>query len=99
LTVAWNRSSGDAERKNHEETKRPRTERERKAVAGGCARWNGKDDGILSDGPCRQDGVFQQDQLVQFVKAVADVSDSVLKGYVNYDQLHKVLVDEQGLEW
>ena len=42
---------------------------------------------------------FEQEQLVQFVKAVSDVADSVLKGYVNYDQLHKVLVDEQGLEW
>ena len=42
---------------------------------------------------------FEQEQLVQFVKVVSDVADSVLKGYVNYDQLHKVLVDEQGLEW
>lgn len=42
---------------------------------------------------------FDRDKLVDFIHAVADVADSVVKGYVNYEQLHKVLVDEQGLEW
>lgn len=42
---------------------------------------------------------FEQEQLVRFINAVSDVADSVVKGYVNYDQLHKVLVEEQGLEW
>lgn len=42
---------------------------------------------------------FDQDKLVEFIHATAGVADSVVKGYVTYDQLHKVLVDEQGLEW
>lgn len=42
---------------------------------------------------------FGQEQLVDFVSAVAGVSDSVKKGYVKYEDLHRVLVDEQGLEW
>ena len=42
---------------------------------------------------------FNREQLIQFLKYVADVAESVTKGYVNYNQLHKVLVEEQGLEW
>lgn len=42
---------------------------------------------------------FDQDKLVEFISAVVSVADSVTKGYVNYNQLHKVLVEEQGLEW
>lgn len=42
---------------------------------------------------------FEQEQLVRFIGAVSDVADSVVKGYVTYDQLHRVLVEEQGLEW
>lgn len=42
---------------------------------------------------------WDQEQLVAFVGAVASVSDSYLKGYVDYNDLHRVLVEEQGLEW
>ena len=42
---------------------------------------------------------FDTDDLVRFVKAVADIADSVIKGYVRYEDLHKVLVEEKGLEW
>lgn len=42
---------------------------------------------------------FEQEQLVDFITAVSNLADGVIKGYVNYDDLHKVLVDEQGLEW
>jgi hypothetical protein len=42
---------------------------------------------------------WDQEQLVAFVGAVASVSDSFLKGYVDYNDLHRVLVEEQGLEW
>jgi hypothetical protein len=30
---------------------------------------------------------------------LANLADGVNKGYVKYDQLHRVLVEEQGLEW
>lgn len=42
---------------------------------------------------------FDRDRLAEFIGATANVADSVLKGYVTYDQLHHVLADEQGLEW
>ena len=42
---------------------------------------------------------WDQEQLVAFVGAVASMSDSFLKGYVDYNDLHRVLVEEQGLEW
>ena len=42
---------------------------------------------------------FDRDKLVEFIGAIAGVADSVVKGYVTYDQLHRVLVEEQGLEW
>ena len=42
---------------------------------------------------------FERDQLVEFIQAVGGIADSVIKGYVNYDQLHRVLVEEQDLEW
>ena len=42
---------------------------------------------------------FDREQLFAFIHATADVADSVIKGYVTYAQLHRVLVDEQGLEW
>lgn len=42
---------------------------------------------------------FDRDKLVEFIGAVASVSESVIKGYVTYEQLHRVLVEEQGLEW
>lgn len=42
---------------------------------------------------------FDRERLIEFIGAVADVSESVIKGYVTYEQLHMVLVEEQGLEW
>ena len=42
---------------------------------------------------------FDQDKLVEFIAAVVSVADSVTKGYVRYNDLHRVLVEEQGLEW
>lgn len=42
---------------------------------------------------------FEREQLVQFIQAVASTADSVNRGYTNYDQLHQVLIKEQGLEW
>lgn len=42
---------------------------------------------------------WEQEQLVDFIHAVANLADGVIKGYVKYEDLHRVLVDEQGLEW
>lgn len=42
---------------------------------------------------------FTREQLIDFIGAVSNVADSVLKGYTNYEQLHRVLVEEKGLEW
>ena len=42
---------------------------------------------------------FTKDQLIAFIRYVSDTADSVLKGYVSYEQLHQVLVEEQELEW
>lgn len=42
---------------------------------------------------------FDRDKLVEFIGAVASVADSINKRYVTYEQLHRVLVEEQGLEW
>lgn len=42
---------------------------------------------------------FDREQLITFIAAVANISDSVRKGYVNYEQLHKVLADEMHLDW
>ena len=42
---------------------------------------------------------WEQEQLIAFIKAVADIADGINKGYVKYNDLHRVLVDEQGLEW
>ena len=40
-----------------------------------------------------------REQLIEFVGHVAYLADSVRKGHVRYDDLHRVLVEEQGLEW
>jgi len=37
--------------------------------------------------------------LVEFIHGVANLADGVIKGYVRYEDLHRVLVEEQGLEW
>ena len=42
---------------------------------------------------------FDRNKLIEFIAAVANLADGVNKGYVKYDQLHRVLVEEQGLEW
>lgn len=42
---------------------------------------------------------FDHDQLIEFIASVGNTVDAVRRGYVKYDQLHRVLVDEQGLEW
>lgn len=42
---------------------------------------------------------FDHDQLIEFIVNVGNTADAVRRGYVKYDQLHRVLVDEQGLEW
>lgn len=42
---------------------------------------------------------FDKAQLVEFITCVAGVADSVLRGYVKYADLHRALVEEQGLEW
>lgn len=42
---------------------------------------------------------FDRDMLADFIGHVASLAESVTKGYVKYDQLHRVLVEEQGLEW
>ena len=42
---------------------------------------------------------FETEDLVRFIRAVSDIADSVLKGYVSYDDLHNALKYEQGLEW
>ena len=42
---------------------------------------------------------FDRDKLIEFIAAVTEVADSITKGYVKYNDLHRVLVDEQGLEW
>lgn len=42
---------------------------------------------------------WEQEQLVEFIHGVANLADGVIKGYVKYEDLHRVLVEEQGLEW
>ena len=42
---------------------------------------------------------WEQEQLVEFIHGVANLADGVIKGYVKYEHLHRVLVEEQGLEW
>lgn len=42
---------------------------------------------------------WEQEQLVDFIRAVSNLADGVIKGYVRYEDLHRVLVEEQGLEW
>jgi len=42
---------------------------------------------------------WEQEQLVEFIHGVANIADGVIKGYVKYEDLHRVLVEEQGLEW
>ena len=42
---------------------------------------------------------FDRDQLIAFIEAVASIADGVSKGYVNYADLHRALVEEQDLEW
>lgn len=42
---------------------------------------------------------FDRDKLIEFIGAVANLADGVNKGYVKYEHLHRVLVEEQGLEW
>ena len=42
---------------------------------------------------------FDREKLIEFIGAVANLADGVNKGYVKYEQLHRVLVEEQGLEW
>ena len=39
------------------------------------------------------------EELKQFIGDVANIADSVRKGYVRYDDLHQTLIDEKGLEW
>ncbi len=42
---------------------------------------------------------FDREGLKEFIADVANTADSVSRGYVRYDELHRVLVDEQGLCW
>ncbi len=42
---------------------------------------------------------FDREKLIEFISAVVSVADGVTKGYVRYNDLHRVLVEEQGLEW
>ena len=42
---------------------------------------------------------FDREQLLEFIRAVAYVSQSVVKGYVKYEDLHRVLVEEKDLDW
>ena len=42
---------------------------------------------------------FDREKLLEFLGGVASLSDSVMRGYIKYDDLHRVLVEEQGLEW
>ena len=42
---------------------------------------------------------FDHDQLVAFVRAVGNYADAKNKGYIKYEDLHRVLIEEQGLEW
>lgn len=42
---------------------------------------------------------FDQAKLCEFIAAVVGVADSITKGYVRYEDLHRVLVEEQELEW
>ena len=42
---------------------------------------------------------FDRDKLIDFIKAVVDVADSITKGYAKYKDIYRVLVEEQGLEW
>lgn len=42
---------------------------------------------------------WEQEQLTAFIKAVANYADAVNRKFITYEDLHKVLVDEQGLEW
>ena len=39
------------------------------------------------------------EQLAEFIHRIGDLSRSMNKGYVDYDDLHRVLIEEQGLEW
>lgn len=42
---------------------------------------------------------WEREQLYEFIGAVSNLADGIIKGYVKYEDLHRVLVDEQGLEW
>jgi len=42
---------------------------------------------------------WEQEQLVDFIHAVANLADGVIKWYVKYEDLHRTLIEEQGLEW
>lgn len=42
---------------------------------------------------------FDRDRLIEFISHVANIAEGISKGYIKYDDLHRVLVEEQGLEW
>ena len=42
---------------------------------------------------------FDRERLIRFLREVADVADSISKGYVKYEHLHRALVEEQNLGW
>lgn len=42
---------------------------------------------------------FSREDAVRFIRETAALGDGVRKGYVDYADLHRVLVEEQGLEW
>lgn len=42
---------------------------------------------------------FTHEQLIEFIVNVGNTADAVRRGYVKYEHLHRVLVEEQGLEW
>ena len=42
---------------------------------------------------------FDRDKLIEFISHVANIAEGISKGYIRYDDLHRVLVEEQGLEW
>lgn len=39
------------------------------------------------------------EQLSDFIHGVANLADGVNRGYVRYEDLHRTLIEEQGLEW
>lgn len=42
---------------------------------------------------------WEGDELAEFIHKIGDLSKSINRGYVNYQDLHHTLAVEQGLEW